>query len=255
LSPSLLNEGGLHCMYNKTSNGGYPSPGGYPGYMGGTGPAAGGFPGMMPNAGYPGMPTGVGGVTGTMPGMMPNAGYPGMPTGVGGTGTMPGAMPNAGYPGMPTGVGGVMGTMPGAMPNAGYPGMPTGVGGVMGTMPGAVPPPVPSGLPILPGGTTLPGSTGQEESYVENILRMNLGKVATIYMTFENNCEWNAKVFKGVLEAAGRDHIIISDPTSGKRYLLLTVNLDYITFDEPLVYTLPFGSSPSMGAMGLYRPQ
>ncbi len=93
----------------------------------------------------------------------------------------------------------------------------------------------------------------QEQSYVENILRMNLGKVATIYMTFENNSEWNAKVFKGVLEAAGRDHIIISDPSTGRRYLLLTVNLDYITFDEPLNYTLPFGMAQAPGAAALTR--
>jgi spore germination protein Q len=110
---------------------------------------------------------------------------------------------------------------------------------------GMVPPPVTSGMPITPGGVTLPGVPAQEESYVENILRMNLGKVATLYMTYENNSEWNAKIFKGVLEAAGRDHIIISDPLTGKRYLLLTLNLDYITFDEPINYTLPFGSMPT----------
>lgn len=165
--------------------------------------------------------TGVGGVTGTMPAMP----------------TMP--MPGAGFPG----------TLPGTMPAVG------GVTGMMPTMTGAVPPSVPSGLPMTPGGTVVPGVTGAEESYVENILRMNLGKVATIYMTFENNCEWNAKVFKGVLEAAGRDHIIISDPTTGKRFLLLTVNLDYITFDQPLNYTLPFGSAGTMGTMGLTREE
>ncbi|WP_199620577.1 spore coat protein GerQ [Paenibacillus alkalitolerans] len=85
-----------------------------------------------------------------------------------------------------------------------------------------------------------------EESYIENILRLNLGKMATIYMTFENNPQWNAKVFKGRLEAAGRDHIIISDPQTGMRYLLLMVNLDYITFDEPLNYQYPFaGATPA----------
>ncbi|HEY0828577.1 MAG TPA: spore coat protein GerQ, partial [Bacilli bacterium] len=88
--------------------------------------------------------------------------------------------------------------------------------------------------PMAP--TMFGGTMGMEESYIENILRLNLGKVATIYMTFENNSQWNAKVFKGRLEAAGRDHIIISDPQSGRRELLLMVNLDYITFDEPLNY-------------------
>lgn len=81
-----------------------------------------------------------------------------------------------------------------------------------------------------------PGQLPLEQSFIENILRLNLGKIATIYMTFENNSEWNAKIFRGRLEAAGRDHIIISDPRTGMRYLLLMVNLDYITFDEELQY-------------------
>lgn len=82
----------------------------------------------------------------------------------------------------------------------------------------------------------IPGQLPIEQSYIENILRLNLGKEATIYATYENNREWNAKVFKGILEAAGRDHIIISDPKTGQRILLLMVNVDYITFDEELQY-------------------
>jgi spore germination protein Q len=115
------------------------------------------------------------------------------------------------------------------------------------------PPPFPSGGSIpgamYPGyavapeatvpGSYVPGQLPLEQSYIENILRLNLGKVATLYMTYENNREWNAKIFKGRLEAAGRDHIIISDPQTGMRYLLLMVNLDYITFDEQLNYFYP----------------
>ncbi|UKS27468.1 spore coat protein GerQ [Paenibacillus sp. HWE-109] len=97
-----------------------------------------------------------------------------------------------------------------------------------------------------PAGVNPPGLLPLEESYIENILRLNLGKIATIYMTYENNSEWNAKIFKGKLEAAGRDHIIISDPATGMRYLLLMVNLDYITFDQELQYYYPYagGAGP-----------
>ncbi|SDZ66815.1 spore germination protein Q [Evansella caseinilytica] len=86
----------------------------------------------------------------------------------------------------------------------------------------------------------VPGMLPLEQSYIENILRLNRGKVGTFYMTFENNERWNAKVFKGIVEAAGRDHIILSDPQTGKRYLLLMVNLDYATFDEELDYDYPY---------------
>lgn len=90
----------------------------------------------------------------------------------------------------------------------------------------------------------IPGMLPLEQSYVENILRLNKGKLATVYMTFENNKEWNAKVFKGIIEAAGRDHIILSDPQTGLRYILLMVYLDYITFDEEIEYEYPFNTQP-----------
>ncbi|MTH55790.1 spore coat protein GerQ [Bacillus mangrovi] len=95
---------------------------------------------------------------------------------------------------------------------------------------------------------SIPGMLPLEESYIENILRLNRGKLATVYMTFENNKEWNAMIFKGNIEAAGRDHIILSDPQSGRRFLLLMVYLDYITFDEEINYEYPFG-------MATYSPR
>ena len=78
-----------------------------------------------------------------------------------------------------------------------------------------------------------------QQSYIENILRMNYGKVATIYMNFENS-QWGSKVFKGVIQAAGTDHIILKDVASETRYLLLTIYLCYITFDEQIEYEYPY---------------
>ena len=74
-----------------------------------------------------------------------------------------------------------------------------------------------------------------EQSYIENILRLNLGKVVSVYMNFENS-QWGSKIFKGKLEAAGKDHIIISDVNNNTRYLLLTIYLNYITFDDEINY-------------------
>ncbi|WP_099159353.1 spore coat protein GerQ [Virgibacillus ndiopensis] len=97
---------------------------------------------------------------------------------------------------------------------------------------------------VQQGGVAGPqGMLPEEESYIENILRLNKGKKATVYMTFENNTQWNAKVFKGIIEAAGRDHLILSDPQTGKRYLLLMIYLDYVTFDEELNYAYPYGGA------------
>lgn len=111
--------------------------------------------------------------------------------------------------------------------------------GNMGTM-AAMPPQVSSGSPMMPGGTVISTAAPvYEQSYVENIFRLNLGKVGTFYFTYENNKDWNAKVYTGVLEAAGRDHLIISDRATGQRVVLLMVNFDYATFEEPLVYQYP----------------
>lgn len=90
-----------------------------------------------------------------------------------------------------------------------------------------------------------------EQSYIENILRLNKGKLATVYMTFENNAEWNAKVFKGIIEAAGRDHIILSDPKTNRRYLLLMIYLDYVTFEGEINYSYPYGADQ----MSTYSPR
>jgi spore germination protein Q len=118
-----------------------------------------------------------------------------------------------------------------------YGGYPSQYGQPMQTPSTQVPP-----FPTTPGSQApqVPGMLPLEQSYIENILRLNKGKIATVYMTFENNKDWNAKVFKGRIEAAGRDHIILSDPQTGMRYLLLMVYLDYVTFDEELEYEYPY---------------
>ncbi|MFC0391624.1 spore coat protein GerQ [Paenibacillus mendelii] len=65
-------------------------------------------------------------------------------------------------------------------------------------------------------------------------LQLNRGKMAAFSMTFKDNPEWKDKTFKGIIEIAGRGYTIIADPETGMRYLLLTVDIDYITFDEPV---------------------
>ena len=151
----------------------------------------------------------------------------------GGQGQTAGSMPM-----MPQG-GGMAGM--GGMPQGG--GM-AGMGGMNGMVanvksPMATGPQVPGMLPI-------------EQSYIENILRLNKGKLVTVHATFENNREWNAKIFKGIIEAAGRDHLILSDPQTGQRYLIPMVNVDYVTFDEEIEYEYPFGGGP---ALGTYPPR
>lgn len=112
-------------------------------------------------------------------------------------------------------------------------------------------PPPPAGAGAFPSppavGGQIPGMLPLEQSYIENILRLNKGKLVTVFATFEGNSQWNAKEFKGIIEAAGRDHVILSDPQAGTRYLIPMVAVDYITFSEEIEYEYPFGAGPALG--------
>ncbi len=96
--------------------------------------------------------------------------------------------------------------------------------------------------PVYPNGYVDNGSTtfDDEQSYIENIIRLNKGKIGRFYMTFPDSLEWRDRVFSGIIEQSGKDHIIISDPTTGKWYLLLLIYLDYVEFDEKINYIKSF---------------
>lgn len=73
-----------------------------------------------------------------------------------------------------------------------------------------------------------------EQSYIENILRVNRGKKVSVYQSFADAGEWKDRIFTGIIEQSGRDHIILSDPTTGNWYLLLMIYVNFIKFDEEI---------------------
>ncbi|MGL4337484.1 MAG: spore coat protein GerQ [Turicibacter sp.] len=78
-----------------------------------------------------------------------------------------------------------------------------------------------------------------EQSYIENILRLNRGKMCSVHMTFSQGSDPQSRIFVGIIEGAGRDHIVLSDPDTEHRYLLLMVYLDYVEFPEEINYYYP----------------
>lgn len=76
----------------------------------------------------------------------------------------------------------------------------------------------------------------EEQSYIENILRLNAGKKAKLHVTVPGSKEWQDRVFEGIIEQSGRDHIIMSNPQTGEWYLVLMIYLDFVTFEEPINY-------------------
>ena len=67
-----------------------------------------------------------------------------------------------------------------------------------------------------------------EQSYVENILRLNKGKYGKFYVSFPDSIEWKDKIFTGVVEQAGR------------WYLILMIYLNYVEFEENINYSPDF---------------
>ena len=104
------------------------------------------------------------------------------------------------------------------------------------------------GNPLFTGGEAVPnqqnqinfGNTIFEQSYIENILRLNRGKQVEVYASYPDSSDWRDKIFKGIVEQSGRDHIILSDPKTGNWYLILLIYVNYIKFDERIAYNPEF---------------
>ena len=76
----------------------------------------------------------------------------------------------------------------------------------------------------------------KEQSYIENILRMNVGKKIKAYVSYPDSSAWQNKVYEGIIEAAGKDHIIIRDHLNNNWYLIRIIYLNYVEFNEPISY-------------------
>ena len=104
------------------------------------------------------------------------------------------------------------------------------------------------GSPLYVNGQAVPNQQNQlnyqntvfEQSYIENILRLNKGKKVEIYASYPDSSEWRNMVFKGIIEQSGRDHIILSNPQSGEWYLILLIYVNYIKFDENIISSPDF---------------
>lgn len=74
-----------------------------------------------------------------------------------------------------------------------------------------------------------------EQSYIENILRLNKGAHVNVYASFPDSTIWRDKMFDGVIREAGRDHLVMSFE-DGKWVLIPAIYINYIEFDEKIIY-------------------
>lgn len=80
-------------------------------------------------------------------------------------------------------------------------------------------------------------TNNDEQSYIENILRLNKGKQATIYVSFPDANEFKDRIFTGIIEESGKDHLILSNNEKNEWYLIPLIYLNYATFNDKINYT------------------
>lgn len=112
------------------------------------------------------------------------------------------------------------------------------------------PPSVSSGNVMTPSGTVLPAPGRREESYIENILRENVGVTGTFYFTFPSadvpdQSRGNTVRVRGVVLQAGRDHAVIREESTNYVYLFPMIYFDYARFDEGFRYITNIPVTPT----------
>lgn len=88
--------------------------------------------------------------------------------------------------------------------------------------------------------TETTSSMPMEQSYIENILRLNKGRKAKAYVSYPDSSAWQNKVYEGIIEEAGKDHLIIRDNMNNVWYLIRIIYLNYVEFMEPIIYSHSF---------------
>ncbi|MBR1413757.1 MAG: spore coat protein GerQ [Bacilli bacterium] len=70
--------------------------------------------------------------------------------------------------------------------------------------------------------------------FIEDILKFNKGKKVNVFASFTDSNNDKDKTYSGIVENSGPDYVIISDPKTGKWYLIKTMYINYIEFEEPI---------------------
>jgi len=73
-----------------------------------------------------------------------------------------------------------------------------------------------------------------EQSYIENILRLNKGKKAKVFCSFPDSNEWRDRIYDGIIEQSGKDHLVMSSPERGDWYLIPMIYVNLVEFEEPI---------------------
>lgn len=95
--------------------------------------------------------------------------------------------------------------------------------------------------PMVPPPVTIPSGRPSglgEQSYIENILRLNIGEPGIFHFSFAHTIgeALNVRNVTGSVEAAGRDHVIVKEAATGHQFLFPMIYFDYAEFAGQVKY-------------------
>ncbi len=94
-----------------------------------------------------------------------------------------------------------------------------------------------------PGNVSSQSSLPLEQSLIENILRLNKGKQVNVYASYPDSNEWRDKIYNGIIEESGRDHLILSNPSTGNWYLIRMLYVNFVEFAEKINYNMDYSDT------------
>ena len=75
-----------------------------------------------------------------------------------------------------------------------------------------------------------------EQSYIENILRLNKGKKVKVFAAYPDSNDWRDRIYDGIIEEAGKDHLIMMSPATNDWYLIPLIYVNWVEFEEKINY-------------------
>lgn len=63
-------------------------------------------------------------------------------------------------------------------------------------------------------------------NYVDEYLKVNIGKRVEVHVSFSDSIEWRDSIFKGILENVGKDYIVVN--YDNKKHVIWSIYIDYI---------------------------
>lgn len=101
-----------------------------------------------------------------------------------------------------------------------------------------MPPTYSGGALTAPAGIPAAAIRG-EQSYIENILRLNRGKEGVFFFTVpeaQRGERGNTIEVRGAVVEAGRDHAIIHEFSTDHYFLFPMIYFDFARYEEPITY-------------------